>query len=246
MTTTKGLPPLRKSDRPASLRAPAGWRKALEDQAGKHAADHALQTALGFHARTVAAWDRLEEVRQNRHPHHTAAAHIALVDRSAGEMMARFGRDSDGVLDLLASRRNQVKTEIRQRLGITMSPEVPEVRAILRGMGAADRGRHLRNAVEQGDRVVMSALFETQSATLLGMAPGEIQRYQELATRTHAADLLALDDALERAQTLLTSALVDAQGLRERVAGDPLVQAEFVRATEAAEAAALGLRNAIS
>lgn len=247
MTHPQTMPAIRRSDRPTTLKSHAGWASALTSKAGRHSHDSAIQAAISFHRGLTDGWDALEQVRQSRNPKDTAAEHLSKVDRSVKTILETYSRRLDGVLDTIGRRREALKSEISERLGVSRSDEVAEFRQMMRSLpSASERGEILARAIDQGDTVAMSALMMTQTPTLLGVTAESLAGYRKRAINRHAPDLEALDSALADAQSLVIDSQTDSVGLSSLATGDVETRQRFAQEAESADAAALQFAKALA
>lgn len=233
-----------KSSLPLALQNLSGKAQFYQNRAGEHAKDAAITKLGDYMTRLEKGLTALEQLRRNKSPLDTNPAHVKKCSDAARALTAKFSREHDDVLDSLARRKGSIPSEIKARLKVKHSPELPEIRAVLRQMGTATRTETIAAGITAGDPSIMSVIFETENALLLGVDAQRLNRWREAAARQHAPDLLEFEKLLDEALTATLDIIAPLAGIPDHVAEAGEV-VEIIHGAEAADAAARNFQAAV-
>tara|TARA_R110000787_G_scaffold83794_2_gene180063 strand:- start:86 stop:817 length:732 start_codon:yes stop_codon:yes gene_type:complete len=124
---------------------------------------HAIDQMAGI-------YDGLAAVRENRDPMKTHAAHAVEYKKQFETATAKAAMRTNRLLEALADRWVKAEDSARKNAGLEhLHPGAVEVRETLRGMKTTkERDAAIRQAFNQGDRVIVSAVINAPSPVTLG------------------------------------------------------------------------------
>ena len=233
---------LKKDRRPLSLSTRGDFYRI---RAGKHADDPTLQAAIRTHESFVKTYDSVVKMKENPDPLLPEAANRLKVSKAAKDAAARLSKNSDAVLNDIENRKAVIALEIHERIGIKETPHGQEIRSILRGLSAVERGKRISQAIENGDSELLSAVVLGHPMTL-GMTQNDVEKYHERAERAFASDLVKLRETLDEISGLLVDSLVETVDVAEKLEGTPQERKELRQKREAADLAEKSLNDAFS
>ncbi|WP_150298870.1 hypothetical protein [Pseudomonas profundi] len=235
------LPTLARS---VNLMAPESHARELKALAGDMANDPAINSALAAQAGMVRGLAALEDVRKNKHPASTASQHLNKAADAYQRLIKANAARSDQARSQIRSRRMSLEAELAQRLGLTVSGDSTEIRQALRSMTSEERGKAVQAAIESRDGAVLAAVFGGRQITT-GFTDVQRDSFRRRAEQLHAPELLALRQALDKAEALVCNAFDDLTMMDEAVAGAPSVRTEFERQSAAHDDAMLALARTL-
>lgn len=229
---------------PHTLKAQAAWESTIVKKAGDLAGDSALVSAINQHAHLIKGWQALDQVRTSRDPSITPATHLKLIKSKTESLVNSQAESCTATSNRLKARKAEIQNEINERLGLKSRENAQEVRSVIRSMSAKERGEAIRQAIENQDTEVLSAVFNG-SSLLTGLTKEQISTYKTMAETRLAPDLLGLRDALDYSEKMLSDAFDDVLALKEQAIGNPLIEREYTEQSERAEAALANLDEAM-
>ncbi|MGD9662025.1 MAG: hypothetical protein AB7U63_12180 [Porticoccaceae bacterium] len=222
------------------------WFKGIQGKAGQHFEDAALLEAKLAHRGMADGWHSLEQLRQNRNPNDTPAAHINKVVKATDALVSSVAKRNDRAIARINDRRAAIQREITERLGLdTHRPDAAEIRSVLRAMPDDKRNAAIMQAATNGDAAILSAIWQSESI-LTGIPGDRLDAIRNMAVKQHAGDLLELDAALNDSYDLLQKAFMDSLDLADTAAGGPDAARKFAADAEAADLAAAGFQAALN
>lgn len=218
------------------------WFAGIEETAGDHASDRVLQRAKYGHKTLVDSITLFEQLREKRNPSDSPATHLQKVDKAGKQLLDAMDKQFTSIRQDINHRRNEIKSDIKTRLGLdTTNSQTNEIRSIIRGMSEKDRVSALMKAVEEGDKVILSAIWDSHEIAL-GVKADLLQSLKQSAMNKHASDLVSFNQALDRSEDLLLESYFDTAELtKNAVDGDAI--AKFRQEAEKADLATAGFTN---
>ncbi len=229
---------------PHTLKAQAAWESTIVKKAGDFAGDLALVSAINQHARLIKGWQALDQVRTSRDPSITPATHLKLIKSKTESLVSSQAESCTATTNRLKARKHEIQNEINERLGLNKRENAQEVRSVIRSMNSKERGEAIRQAIKSHDSEVLSAVFNG-SSLLTGLTKEQVNTYKTMAETQLAPDLLGLRDAVEYSEKMLSDTFDDILALKEQAIGNPLIEREYTKQSEQAEAALASLDEAM-
>jgi len=188
------LPDLKK-EIPAALQVPDSWAESFGDD------DPDINYALSKQKRVAEAFDGLLNMRSNRNPHSTAAAHLQEIDRHAKRVAEQSQKHVEEARGKLSERIVALDSKLTDELGKD-DPHGPETRQALREMDAAQRTAYVREAISAGNRRVISAVLSAP-AVVSGLADKDLPAFRAYAAKQLFPSVVAEREKLEKADSFL-------------------------------------------
>ena len=147
------------------------------------------------------AFDGLLNMRSNRNPNSTAAAHLQELDRHAKRVAEQSQKHVTEARGKLADRIVALDSKLTEELGKD-DPHGAETRQALREMAAEKRTAYVREAISRGNRRVISAVLSAP-AVVSGLQDKDLPAFRAHAAKQLFPDVVAERERLEKADTFL-------------------------------------------
>ena len=188
------LPDLTK-EIPAALQVPDSWADSFGDD------DADINYALSKQKRVAEAFEGLLNMRSNRNPHSTAAAHLQEIDKHAKRVAEQSQKHVEEARGKLSERIVALDSKLTAELGKD-DPHGPETRQALREMDQAQRTAYVREAISSGNRRVISAVLSAP-AVVSGLQDKDLPAFRAYAAKQLFPSVVAEREKLEKADSFL-------------------------------------------
>lgn len=223
------IPDLRFPD----ILASGKWADPLVDSA-----DPALREAGRMHQHAYQGWQALDSARKKRNPNDHPGKHFQNIEALSQKLIKSLSTRYDSAKLSIKQRQQQLDAEIKERVTSGISADAQEIRTALREMKPDERSKVVQAAIREGDRNVMSAIFNGNPVTC-GFESQELAALRRMAENLHAKELQQAKEQLEKAETIVTNAFTASLEVAQTVAPKELLE-QYTKEAAAADEALMG------
>lgn len=193
-----------------------GWFESEDVGLNRYTDEPTVQRAKTIVELSKKAATTARDTLTTKDPFRTEAQHLEDWDKRTGKNAKALSEEIVKFDDQLADELRGIEGEITERLSLQETGRATEIRNYVRSLSAEERSEFIAGAVERGDSETVAALIKGP-AYLSGMSEDAKASLAERFKRTHAGDLVARREALEKASEIASNAVNSTEGYLKEI-----------------------------